>query len=535
MTKKHKEQILFDSAPKDINAVNLWLCYPYTYKYGISSLGFLNLYRLFDENPNANIEKIFSDTTETRINKPELAGFSFSFECDFLGVFKILEKYNIPLLSKERTEDNPLVFGGGPVLTANSEPYADFFDFVIIGDGEEVTDKIIEVYNNNKNSSKKDILLELAQIKGIYVPSFYEPEYKKDGTIACYRKLENKAPEIVYKSSADLTKKCASSSILSNGAFLKDTYQIEVMRGCPKECKFCNASHLNLPARCPDKTTVLTAIEEGLKHTDKIHLIGASISHHPDFEGICEGILQLRKFKPFSIDICTLEVDKITHTQAKTLSVCGQSHLSLSIEGISQRLREEIGRNITEQEIINCIEILKSNGIKSITLYMLLGFEGENQHDIQEFNEFLAKIKTTFPEINFMLMMSTFIPKAQTPYERMTQETPASIESKKQSIKETCDNLNITSVFSNPKWDFVQSLLSRGDRRLTNLLLQVHKLKGSINSWKSAYNSIKSTFNLPEDIDWYVYRQRENTEVLGWNIIDLKPQNPSQISVSSIK
>ena len=238
----------------------------------MSSLGYLWIFKEIDEMDNVFTERIITDTVNptVRADKVDIIGFSFSFDMDFMNMFKIMEKYKIPFKSKDRDE-TPLIFGGGPVLTANPEPYKDIFDFMVIGDGEGVNKKAVEICRENRNKPKTEILKILSEVEGIYVPYIHT------------------ADNPVKKGFSEL-KECVYTPILTDGSFFPNTFILETSRGCYNCCGFCIASYLNLPARFVEYETIINTIELGLKYTNKIALLGALVSAHPKFEEICDYI-----------------------------------------------------------------------------------------------------------------------------------------------------------------------------------------------------------------------------------------------------
>src|SRR5574344_428921 len=296
------ETYLYKRIEKKDTNFNVWIIYPGCYSFSMSSLGYLWIYKLIDDLESVDVERICSDTVKTRImfQDVDLFGFSFSFDLDFLNVFKLLEKYNIPIKSAQRTEDMPLVFGGGPVLTANPAPYSDFFDFIVIGDGEVSNIEAIKLCQRLKGHAKDDILKALSDIDGIYVP-----KYPKN---------------LVKKSNCEL-EKCIYSPILCAKSFFKNTLILEIARGCSNRCGFCIASYINLPARFADYDMIINIMEKGLKHTHKIALLGALISAHPDFSKICSFIREKRKtIADLELSVSSLRVDSVEPEVIETRS-----------------------------------------------------------------------------------------------------------------------------------------------------------------------------------------------------------------------
>src|SRR5574344_1318842 len=240
---------------------NVWLAFAGIESFALSSLGYLWLFKTIDEMHDVNVEKITSDTTKTKfmLSQVNLIGFSFSFDLDFPTIFNMYDKFKFKYLSKDRDENTPLIFAGGPVITSNPEPYKNFFDFLVIGDGEELIKNVVEICKLNKNKNKKEILKLLSNIEGIYVPN-----------IPCQKvnKFTQKLNECVY------------TPIISERAFFKNTFIVEISRGCSNCCGFCLASYLNLPFRFTKYDDLIKLIDKSLKITNKIALLGAQISAH---------------------------------------------------------------------------------------------------------------------------------------------------------------------------------------------------------------------------------------------------------------
>ena len=241
---------------------NLWMAYPAEESFAMASLGYLWLFKIADEMPKINAKRIYTNNMDSCMINPDSIAFSLSFDFDFMGVFQILEKYKIPFLSKNRDESFPLLFAGGPVITTNPEPYKKIFDFLVIGDGENVFKQVLQILEQKNEKIKT--LEKLALIDGVYVPNINKR----------VKKITEELNSVIY------------TPILSDASYFKDTFIIEVSRGCMNRCAFCTASYLNLPYRTYDYENIIKAIDLGLNNTNKIALLGAQISAHPDFDKI---------------------------------------------------------------------------------------------------------------------------------------------------------------------------------------------------------------------------------------------------------
>lgn len=498
------EKFLYNNLKNKTADFNVWMAFPGIYSFSMSSLGYLWMCKAIDMLEDVNLERICTDTKNTKlmIQDVNLIGFSFSFDLDFLNIFKILDKYKIPLKSSQRNDSHPLVFGGGPVLSANPEPFTDFFDFIILGDGEEINIEVIQTCKTNKDKSKYEILEKLSRIEGIYVPSLKQGEVKK---ISC------ELSECIY------------TPILSEKSFFKNTFIIEISRGCFNRCGFCLASYLNLPQRFVEYEKVIESIDLGLKHTNKIALLGALISAHPKFDEICDYIYKKAQENPgIELSVSSLRSDAISPASVKTLVACGQKHVTIAIEAGSDRLRAIINKNLTEVQILNTVNIAKENGLKGLKIYAMIGLPTETQQDLKEMVELVKKIKQLHKGFGLSFSFSTFVPKAHTPFQWCGREDTKSLEKKQNYLKKEFHKLGVKANFSSANWDYYQALLSRGGRELCNYVLKVYELGGNLGAFKTAYKQISKSENLP-DSNFYILRNFDLEETLAWDFIDVQP------------
>ena len=498
------ETFLYETIKNKQTNFNVWMAFPGIYSFAMSSVGYLWLFKTIDLLEDINIERVYSDTEKTKImmQDVDLIGFSFSFDLDFLNIFKMLDKYKIPLKSKDRTEGQPIIFGGGPVLSSNPEPYSDFFDFIIIGDGEEVNVQALELCKSNQDRPKKEVLEKLSLLDGIYVPSLQKG--------------------LIKKTTCELSQ-CISTPILSEKSFFKNTFIIEIARGCSNKCGFCLASYLNLPSRFIDYEKIIEAIELGLKHTNRLALLGALISAHPRFEDICNYIYNKKLENPnIELSVSSLRADAIEPNVIKTLVACGQKNTTIAIEAGSDRLRKVINKNLTEVQILNTVKVAQENGLKGLKIYAMIGLPTETQEDLMEMVNLVKTIKKTYKGFDLGFSFSSFVPKAHTPFQWSAREDIKSLEKKQNYLKKEFHKLGVKANFSSIKWDYYQSLLSRGDKNLCDYVLKVYEYGGNIGAFKTAYKEIAQEKNLP-DSDFYATRELNPKEPLPWDFIELAP------------
>jgi len=498
------EVFLYDTEKNKNTNFNVWMAFPGIYSFSMSSLGYLWMCKDIDLLNDVNLERVCSDTEKTKIMLKDLnlIGFSFSFDLDFLNIFKMLEKYKIPLKSSDRDDSHPFIFGGGPVLTSNPEPFSSFFDFIIVGDGEEANIQAIEICKDNADRPKAEVLKKLSWIEGIYVPSL--------------------SPTKVKKVSSGLSQ-CVSTPILSEKSFFKNTFIIEIARGCANRCGFCMASYLNLPARFIEYEKIIETIDFGLEYTNKIALLGALISAHPRFEDICNHIhKRLEEHPEIQMSVSSLRADSIEPNIVKTLVACGQKNTTIAIEAGSDRLRKVINKNLTETQILETVQIAEENGLKGLKIYAMIGLPTETQEDLEEMIALAKKIKNIHKGFDLTFSFSTFVPKPHTPFQWCSRDDIKTLENKQNYLKKEFHKLGIKARFSSVKWDYYQALLSRGDRNLGEYVLKVYELGGNIGAFKAAYKETAKEKNLP-DSDFYAVRAYDLNEELPWDFIEVSP------------
>ena len=484
---------------KNHSEYNLLMAYPACESFALSSLGYLWLYKLADTMDEISVERVYTDSKHI-ISPCSAMSFSMSFDFDFMGVFEILEKYNIPFLSKDRDDSNPIIFAGGPVLTTNPEPYKNFFDFMIIGDGEDVFIRVLDILKQNLD--KKTTLEMLSNIDGIYIPNVTRTVKKNTVNLR----------EVIY------------TPIINDNSYFKDTFIIEVARGCMNRCAFCTASYTNLPFRQNEYEQIIEAIDLGLKYTNKIALLGAQVSAHCKFNEIIEYLSKKIDENPLiEFGISSLRTDSVTPELVKFLVKGGQKTSTIAIESASERLRKYINKNLNEAQILNAVKISRENGLKGLKIYSMIGLPTETDEDIEEFLRLGKKIKEENKGFNIAFSFSSFVPKPQTPLQWSKREDTKSLEKKQKYLEKEFAKIGIETKFSSIKWDYWQTILSRGDESLTQFLIDVYKNGGKNSAYKTALK--QNNINISKMVNGFGFE-----DYLAWDFIDSCP--PKQLLIN---
>ena len=412
-----KERLLFTPVTPDTDAIPVIFAIPNEYTVGITSLGYQVVWATLATRADLQVSRLFTDISEHLPRNPEILGFSMSWELDYVNILNLLESLDIPIKSDLRQDNHPIVFGGGPVLTANPEPYADFFDVVLLGDGENLLNDFINAYKEVRNADRETKLKALAQVPGIYVPSLYEVEYKSvDGEIKSIKPISSDIP-LEVKKQTYRGNTLSASTVVTEKAAWENIFMVEVVRSCPEMCRFCLASYLTLPFRTASlNDSLIPAIEKGLQVTNRLGLLGASVTQHPEFETLLDYINQ-PKYEDVRLSIASVRTNTVTEELAKTLAQRGTKSLTIAVESGSEKVRKIINKKLEQEDIIKAAENAKKGGLKGLKLYGMVGIPGEDSEDLDATVTMMQNLKKAAPGVRFTLGCSTFVPKAHTPFQ----------------------------------------------------------------------------------------------------------------------
>jgi radical SAM family uncharacterized protein/radical SAM-linked protein len=525
------------------------LAYPDIYEIGMSYLGLHILYHIINKRPNILCERvflpwpdaeevlrnnsipIFSLESHTPLKEFDILGFSLSYELNYTGVLNILDLCGIPLFSKDRGDDYPLVIAGG--FTAfNPEPMADFFDLFVIGDAEEVINQLLDSVEKGKkeNLKKRELLLELTRIQGVYVPSFYEPKYDSN---SCFTGLSPKIPNIPEKIKANIIPELKSEYYPSAPLvpFIEVTHDrlsVEIMRGCGQACRFCEATAVYRPKREKSVEQILKEIESGIANTgwDEISLLSLSST---DYHNLSDLVQRLqKKFYPkrVSVALPSMRPGSLSMEIAKAITQTKKTGLTFAPEAGTQRLRDTIRKKITEEDLLESAEIAYSSGWNLIKLYFMIGLPTETDEDLKEIAELIKKVLKIARNFGsgkgVNVTISPFTPKAHTPFQWEEQNKIEEIERKYSLLKDWLNLKNLKVSYRDPQVSFLEGILGRGDRKLSRVIYSAWENGAKLDAWTEHFNfafwrdAFEENGIKPEDY----LRARDLDEDLPWEHID---------------
>jgi radical SAM superfamily enzyme YgiQ (UPF0313 family) len=521
------EQVLFDrisganSRGQNFH-VEVVYAYPNEYSVGICSLGYQVVWAALSGIANVSVARLFTDAMESLPQHPDLLGFSLSWELDYKGLFAQLAFVGVPRRATERTDSDPLVFGGGPVLTANPEPFADFFDVILLGDGEDVLPAFIERYREERGRSRRDVLAALAGVPGVYIPCLYEVRYAGEiGPIESISPIQAGIPETVQKATYR-GPALATSTVVSPLMAWENIFMVEAVRSCPEMCTFCLASYVTLPFRsAPVEEHLLPAIDRGLEVTNRIGILGASVTQHPQFQ-VLLAALQKEQYADVRLSLSSVRANTVTEDLARTLVSRGSKSITIAVESGSERLRKIINKKLENSEIIEAGLRGQAGGLSSMKLYGMAGIPGEITSDHEEtlrmFQTLRKEIRTSESKtrgiggMRLTFGCSTFVPKAHTPFQWFGVRKDA--EKTIQKLDKQLSKIGVDFRPESHKWSCVQALISRGDRRVSKVLETVTGYGDSLGSFRRAFKDLKR--ELPP-LEYYVYEDWPIDAVLPWN------------------
>ena len=477
-------------------------------------MGYQVIWAMLAQRSDLAVGRLFTDCSCDLPAQSELLGFSVSWELDYINILNLLEQQQIPIKSCDLTHHHPLIFGGGPVLTANPEPFADFFDIVLLGDGEDLIPTFIDTYRSVRTASRLEQLTALAQVPGIYVPSLYQPIYESPtGPIERVDPIGG-APALVKKQTYR-GNVLLSSTVVTEKAAWENIFMVEVVRSCPEMCRFCLASYLTLPFRTASlDESLIPAIERGLSVTKRLGLLGASVTQHPGFGELLDHINQ-PAYDDVRLSIASVRTNTVDEKLANTLVNHGTKSITIAVESGSERVRETINKKLETADIERAVINAKVGGLSSVKLYGMAGIPGETDADLAATATMMQQLKKAAKGLRLTLGCSTFVPKAHTPFQWCGVNRKA--EKRLKFLQKQLRSQGIDFRPESYNWSVIQTLISRGDRRISQLLELTRHYGDSLGSYRRAFKELKG--KLPP-LEFYVYTDWPTSQPLPWDHLE---------------
>ena len=534
------------------NKTRFAFCFPDVYEVGMSHLGLQILYFFLNRREDVYCERAFMPWTDMaelmkENNLPLYAletgdplrnfsfvGFTLQHEMSFTNVLAMLDLAGLPLRSAERNEDMPIICAGGP-CACNPEPMAEFIDFFYIGDGEATLDEIMDIYA--ECSGKQEFLTKIASLSGIYVPAFYESAYNEDGTLKKFEVINTSAPKSVKRAHiSSLDETFFPDRLLV--PLIECTHHratLELFRGCKRGCKFCQAGSIHQPIRYRKPETLLAQAEALLDSTghEEISLVSLSTSDYPYFDELLDGLLKITKERQVNISLPSLRVDAVSVAAMQKTQAVRKSSLTFAPEAGTQRLRDVIRKDITDEDIANGCRTAFEAGFDRVKLYFMTGLPTETLEDTEAIVELahavveeyyqLAKDRRIRP-VSVNISCSCFVPKPFTPFQRESQDKADVFMEKQRLIKSKIKKKQISYRYHDAKTAIVEGVLARGDRRVGEAIEAAYRNGAIFDSWSELFNfeAWEQAFaDTGVSFDFYAHRQRPNDELLPWDFIDM--------------
>ena len=544
-------EIIKDKANVDVRFA---MCFPDTYEIGMSNLGLRILYGSMNEADGVWCERAFApwgDMEEEMrkadiplyalesgdcLNQFDFVGFSLGYEMAYTNVLNMLDLAHIPLHSDQRGEDDPIIVAGGTCVY-NGEPLADFIDIFSLGEGEDVTLEMIDLYRKGKQEgwSRAEFLQNAAQVPGLYVPSLYEISYHEDGTVQAITPTHGAPEHIRKRIVADLDKSYFPvKTIIPSTDIVHDRVMLEVFRGCIRGCRFCQAGYCYRPVR-PRSVDLL--VKQGIESCkdsgyQEMTLSSLSTSDYRPLTELCDGLLEYCDPRNININLPSLRADGFSMGIMQRLQRVRKTSITFAPEAGTQRMRDTINKNVKEEDLLQSCRTAFEGGCNAVKLYFMLGLPTETDEDVIGIAQLAEKVYWTWKSyavnksrgLRITVSTSFFVPKPFTPFQWEAQITREEYHRRVDLLRNSIKNKSIQYNWHEMETSYIEAVLARGDRRLGKLLETVWRKGGRLDSWSEYFSFehwMEAFAETGIDPDFYALRERPKDEILPWSMIDI--------------
>ena len=541
---------------KDLSDVELRmaLCFPDVYEIGMSNTGMRILYRVLNDMPGVWCERVFAPWFDMRdemrrnslplwalesgdtLDRFDAVGFSIGYEMAYTTVLEMLSLSGLPLRSRDRESLTPMIFAGGSAC-CNGEPMAEFFDLMVVGEGEDVDREVLELLRRAKREgwAKSEFLREASRIGGVYVPSLYEPEYNGDGTLASVSPRQGAPERVTKRIIVDFENSCfPADAIVPNTEIVHDRVGLELFRGCIRGCRFCQAGHIYRPVRARSVDKLLAQGKEALARSgyQEITLLSLSTSDYRGLNDLCDGLLEYCEPRGIGLSLPSLRADNFSMEITERVQKVRRSGLTFAPEAGTQRLRDVINKNVTEEELLRSCAAAFRGGWNGIKLYFMLGLPTETDEDVLGIAELADRVVHCWREnasnkargLRVTVSTSCFVPKPHTPFQWEPQVTREEYLRRVNLLRDNMKARAVTYNWHDAETSFTEAVLSRGDRRVGDLIEGIWRRGGYLESWSEGFDLSRWTESARElgmDLSFYANRERALCETLPWDHIDM--------------
>ena len=548
----------YNSVVKDKAGIRtrMALCFPDNYEIGMSHLGLKILYSLINAREDCWAERVYAPWPDMEalmrenhiplyglesldpLKEFDFLGFSLQYELSYTNILNMLDLAGIDPLAENRTNDDPVIFAGGP-CAMNAEPLCDFFDCFQLGEGEEIMLEMIDLYQKHRASGKWDkkaFLKDAAQIPGMYVPSLYDVTYHEDGTIAAITPKDGAPAKITKRIVRDFDKVFYPDTfIVPYTEVVHDRAVLEVMRGCIRGCRFCQAGFIYRPLRAKSPDTLCAQGKSLCDSTgyEEMSLASLSTSDHPQVEEMLDKIIDYTQEEHINLSLPSLRVDNFSKELLDKVSKVRKSGLTFAPEAGTQRLRDVINKGVTEEEIMRTSRIAFQGGYTSVKLYFMLGLPFETMEDVLGITALGQRVvdlyyslptKPKGKAVNVSISVSTFVPKPFTPFQWAAQNTFDEIVEKQHALTHSVTTRKISLAWHEVRTSVLEGVIARGDRRLGKAIYNAWKLGCKFDSWEEFFDFdkwVKAIADAGLTMEFYASRQRTPDEIFPWDHIDV--------------